>query len=175
MKTKSTTLTFVNCRPPPPPPHPHLPPSSPFSTCFISRATAAFSSIYDAPSAPIIPPLAGGRQMRSASKALDGQPTIASNSAADVPETAHSHGSAPPVAMKSPVASQSPQYYVKAVSNSANPATWDLYEGFMENGKEHGLGRYTWADSESLLCTWNQGRCREKVRLGWVYGLGFRV
>ena len=100
--------------------------------------------------------------MRSASKALDGQPTIASNSAADVPETAHSHGSAPPVAMKSPVASQSPQYYVKAVSNSANPATWDLYEGFMENGKEHGLGRYTWADSESLLCTWNQGRCREK-------------
>jgi hypothetical protein len=66
------------------------------------------------------------------------------------------------VAIKSPVANQLPQYYVKAVSNSAHPGTWDLYEGFMENGKEHGLGRYTWADSESLLCTWNQGRCREK-------------
>ena len=66
------------------------------------------------------------------------------------------------VAIKSPVANQSPQYYVKAVLNSAHSATWDLYEGFMEKGKEHGLGRYTWADSECLLGTWDQGSCEEK-------------
>jgi hypothetical protein len=51
---------------------------------------------------------------------------------------------------------------VKAVSNSANPGTWDLHEGFMDKGKEHGLGRYTWADSECLICTWDQWSCDEK-------------
>ena len=64
--------------------------------------------------------------------------------------------------MKSPVANQSPQYYVKAVKNSTKKDNWDLYEGFMVKGKKHGLGRYTWADSECMLCMWNQGSCKEQ-------------
>jgi hypothetical protein len=64
--------------------------------------------------------------------------------------------------MKSHVANQSPQYYVKAVKNSTKKDNWDLYEGFMVKGKKHGLGRYTWADSECMLCMWNQGSCKEQ-------------
>ena len=41
--------------------------------------------------------------------------TLPVDAAPEVAPAAVSHGSYPPVAMKSPVANQSPQYYVKAV------------------------------------------------------------
>lgn len=40
----------------------------------------------------------------------------------------------------------------------------DMFEGFMIDGHRHGESRCTWNDGDVMLCTWQQGVCREHDR-----------
>ena len=51
------------------------------------------------------------------------------------------------------------KFYVQ-VSNKGE-GTWEMFEGFVKNGKRHGPSRCSWSDGDVLLCKWIEGVCEK--------------